>query len=66
MELDAIYKVQMAVEQASKIAELNDEFRRSGSGVTITVGVQGLDDVAELLQAVRTFGVFTEGNDPYR
>jgi hypothetical protein len=54
----------MTVEQASKIAELNDAFRRGGSGVTITVGVQGLEDVAGLLQEVRTFDVFTSDNDP--
>jgi hypothetical protein len=55
----------MAVEQASKIAELNDAFRRSGFGMTITVGVQGLEDVAGLLQEVRVFDAFTEDNDPY-
>ena len=51
----------MAVEQASKIAELNDAFRRSGFGVTITVGVQGLEDAAGLLLAVRTFNEFNRG-----
>ncbi len=56
----------MAAEQASKIAELNDAFRRSGAGVVITVGVQALDDVTGLLREVRMFDAFTEDNDPYR
>lgn len=56
----------MAVEQAGKIAELNDAFRRGGSGVTITVGVQALEDVMGLLETVREFDEFTEGNDPHR
>jgi len=56
----------MGLEQASKIAELNDALRRNGSGVTITVGVQVLEDVAGLLREVRAFDMFTEGNDPYR
>ena len=55
----------METEQVSKVAELNDSFRRRGLGVTITVGVQELYDLAGLLQAVREFDEFTDGNDPY-
>ena len=47
------------------IAQLNDEFRRSGQGVFITPGVQALPDVPGLLQAVRDFNIFTSANDPY-
>lgn len=52
--------------QASKIAKLNDEFRRSGQMVTITEGVQVLDDLSGLLEEVRWFNDFNEDNDPYQ
>ena len=55
----------METEQITKIAKLNDVFRRGGFGGTITHGVQELNDVAGLLRAVRTFEAFTEDNDPY-
>ena len=47
------------------IASLNDDFRRKGSGVTITSGVQQLADLAGLLQEVREFDLFDEDNDPH-
>ena len=55
----------MGAEQASKVTGLNDAFRRSGFGMTITVGVQGLEDVAGLLREMRVFNTFSEDNDPY-
>ena len=54
----------MDTEYATKVSKLNDEFRRSGFGVTLTVGVQALDDVLELLETVRQFDMFTDDNDP--
>jgi hypothetical protein len=51
--------------QASTIAKLNDEFRRSGFGITITPGVQTLEGLSELLDEVRRFDDFNENNDPY-
>jgi len=55
----------MVTEEVTKIAELNDAFRRGGFGVTITRGVKELDDLAGLLRAVRAFDTFTEDNDPH-
>src|SRR5260370_21617210 len=49
----------------NKVAGLNDEFRRHGFRVTITRGVQALEDVAGLLRDVREFNSFTQGNDPH-
>ena len=51
--------------KAAAIAKLNDEFRRSGHMVTITEGVQVLDDLSGLLEEVRWFNDFNEDNDPY-
>ena len=56
----------MDTEYATKVAKLNDAFRRSGFGIMLTVGVQALDDVLELLEAVRQFDTFTDDNDPYK
>ncbi|HVB22282.1 MAG TPA: DUF3768 domain-containing protein [Ktedonobacteraceae bacterium] len=50
---------------ALTIAQLNDEFRRSGQDIVLTQGVQALSDVLGLLSAVQTFDTFTEDNDPY-
>ncbi|MBW4062126.1 DUF3768 domain-containing protein [Candidatus Saccharibacteria bacterium] len=55
----------METEQAAKVAALNDAFRATGQGVTITPGVQALLDLHGLLEAVRHFEAWTEGNDPY-
>ncbi len=52
------------VEHAAKIAELNDTYRQ-GLSFTITRGVQALDDLIGLIQAVRDYSDFNEGNDPY-
>jgi hypothetical protein len=55
----------METEQVSKIAEVNDAYRRGGFGVTITTGVRELEDVAGLLREVRLFDAFTNDNDPH-
>jgi hypothetical protein len=47
------------------IASFNDDFRRRGLGVTVTHGVMCLPDLSGLLQEVREFEIFEEGNDPY-
>ena len=46
------------------IAQLNDEFRRSGQDLYITPGIQALPDVAGQIHADQTFDRFTPGNDP--
>ena len=55
----------MQTEQASRIAGLNDAFRRKGFAVTITAGVQEMSDLAGLLEAVRDYDEFFDSNDPY-
>jgi hypothetical protein len=49
----------------SNIASLNDTFRRSGFGVTMTQGVRNLPDLDGLMSAIRDFNRFNEDNDPY-
>ncbi len=53
-----------ALEANSKVAKLNDEFRRK-EVMSVTQGVFNLHDVNGLIQAVRDFDKFTEDNDPY-
>jgi hypothetical protein len=55
----------METENAAAIAKLNDEFRRSGFGITVTQGVQVLEDLSGLIYEVCRFNEFTEDNDPY-
>jgi hypothetical protein len=55
----------MQTEEAIGIAKKNDEFRRSGFGITVTPGVQALEDLVGLIDEIRRFNEFTEGNDPY-
>ncbi len=54
---------------SSKIALLNDTFRKSFSGgkVMMTPGVDELPDMVKCaaLHEVATFSAFTEDNDPY-
>ena len=47
------------------ISMLNDKFRKSGFGVTMTNGVMELPDVLGLMRSIRGFDEFTEDNDPY-
>ncbi|SRR6266540_1770543 len=55
----------MQTEDAIEIAKKNDAFRRSGFGVTVTPGVQVLEDLGGLIDEIRRFKEFTEDNDPY-
>lgn len=57
--------MEVDTEYAAKVAKINDAFRRSGFGVTLTVGVQEIEDVPGLLAAIRQFSTFTEDNDPW-
>jgi len=53
-------------ETSAKIAALNDDFRHSMSGCTVTRGVAELVPVMnEIFVKVRDFSEFTEDNDPY-
>jgi len=47
------------------ISMLNDKFRKSGFGVTLTCGVQSVQDLPGLLDTIREYDDFTEDNDPY-
>jgi hypothetical protein len=55
----------METENISEIAKLNDEFRRSGLGITVTQGVQALEDLSGLIYEVCRFNEFPEDKDPY-
>ena len=55
---------------AERIAQLNDEFRKAagqGGHVYMTQGIQALppEDRFQVLNLVKTFNDFLEGNDPY-
>ncbi len=49
------------------IRALNDAFRTnlSGGRILLTPGVQQQPDLDQLLELVRRYSAFTEGNDPY-
>ena len=47
------------------ISMLNDKFRKSSLGVTLTCGVQAVQDLSGLMRAIREFDDFNEDNDPY-
>lgn len=58
------------MEQAEKIAQLNDEFRKvAGQGglAYMTLGIQALppEDQIQIFNLVKTFNDFSEDNDPY-
>ncbi|HKU18099.1 MAG TPA: DUF3768 domain-containing protein [Candidatus Saccharimonadales bacterium] len=53
------------LERAAKIARLNDKFRRSEFEYMLTPGVKEIDDLSDLIKAIRLFDVFTEDNDPH-
>lgn len=57
----------MSTEQTEQIRQLNDAFRRSGFGVTVTNGVRalGVASMMSILHAVAQFNAFTEDNDPH-
>lgn len=56
-------------QEAGRIAELNDKFRRTFAGgkVVMTPGIADLapDDLVQVLAKVRGFEDFEEGDDPY-
>lgn len=53
-------------ETSAKIAQLNDELRRSMQGCTVTRGVVALGAAAnEVFVGVRDYTEFNEDNDPY-
>jgi Protein of unknown function (DUF3768) len=58
-----------ATDKTRRIRELNDAFRKSfcGGRVTVTAGVHALpaETKAQLLEMVRTFDRFDDGNDPH-
>ncbi|MFA4996410.1 MAG: DUF3768 domain-containing protein [Patescibacteria group bacterium] len=56
---------QEQVIEVSRTCILNDKFRKSGFGVTLTNGVQSVEDLDGLLHAIRNFTNFNENNDPY-
>jgi hypothetical protein len=55
----------MTCSQVLEVASVNDAFRRSGFGVTLTRGIQELPDLDGLMSAIRDFNRFNEDNDPY-
>jgi len=55
----------METTEVSKIARLNDAFRKSGEGITVTQGVQALEDLIGLIDEIRLFNDFSKDNDPY-
>ena len=53
-------------ETSAKIAELNDEHRRSMQGCTVTKGIVAMGSAAnEVFVGVRDYAEFNEDNDPY-
>lgn len=53
-------------ETSNKIAEINDAFRRTMTGCTVTRGVLELKSLSnEIFIKVRDFDTFTIDNDPY-
>jgi hypothetical protein len=52
-------------EYAIKVAKINDEFRSTAQGVTVTKGVMEMEALPQLLSTVKNFSNFTSDNDPY-
>lgn len=55
----------MQTENAVEIAKLNDAFRKGGFGITVTPGVQVLENLHLLIDEIRSYNEFNENNDPY-
>lgn len=51
--------------EVSKIALLNDKFRKSGCGIVLTNGAQSVEDLPGLLQAIRNYNDFNASNDSW-
>lgn len=54
-------------DKTSRIRELNDAFRTQlrGGRLLLTRGIAGRPDTAAIIERVRTFEEFAEGNDPF-
>ncbi len=50
-----------------RIRELNDRFRKTlnGGRVLITRGISAREDVAQIIERVKSFDQFDAGNDPH-
>lgn len=55
----------MNVETGSKIADINDTFRKTSMNYVITKGVIHLGDTDAVIDLVRRFDSFNVSNDPY-
>ena len=51
--------------QKTTVAVLNDTFRKSGQGITVTPGVRAMEDLIGLIDEIRSFKDFNDDNDPY-
>ena len=51
--------------QATKIAKLNDKYRRSTKEMMLTPGICSFNNVFGALEAVKQFNNFNEDNDPW-
>ena len=50
---------------SDKIADLNDKYRRTGIGFTITRKVQALRDLPRLIYTIQHYNYFTKDVDPF-
>lgn len=55
----------MDVEDDTKVAEINDRFRKTSTSFVLTKGVVQLDSTDAVIDLVRRFDSFNESNDPY-
>jgi hypothetical protein len=55
----------MDIENVTRVAKLNDEFRTAGSSFMITNGVLHLSNVGIIVDMVRKFNNFNPSNDPH-
>jgi len=60
----------MTTTTRTKIAELNDQFRRNlpSSNMNLSVGIymKNNEEVTEIIELIKNFDTFTQDNDPYR
>ena len=55
----------MNVKAVTRIADINDEFRKTSMNFVLTRGVMALGDTDAVVDLVRRFDSFSESNDPY-